>query len=295
MTADYNKQKGIAMILCSAFAFSMMNVFSRLAGDIPVMQKTFFRNLVAVAVICFLLWRRGTPVRLKRGCLREHLLRSLFGIVSMVGNFYAVDHMLLSDATMIMELNPFFVIVFSSLLLGEKATGRQYGLIALSLLGAVFVVKPSPALFTSGSGTLFALVASVITGAAYTMVRKLTLKGEDGMIIILFFSVFSCCFCLPSLIVDHTSFSPFQLLMLLGMAVCGCCGQFSVTAAYRFAPAAEITIFDYSQILFAALLGWIFFRQMADGWSYIGYAIILAAAILMFLLNRKNAVTGVNS
>ena len=78
-----------------------------------------------------------------------------------------------------------------------------------------------------------------------------------------------------------------QFILLFAAAVFACLGQLSVTAAYRYAPASEISIFDYTQIVFAAVWGWLIFNQAADILSYIGYGIILAAAVSVFLEGRK--------
>lgn len=274
------------MIICSAFSFTTMNVFARLAGDIPPMQKTFFRNAVALVVIGIMLISRKQPVHLKKGTLHLHIFRSAFGVLGVVGNFYAVDHMLLSDATMLVELSPFFIIVFSSIFLKETASWRQWFLIALALAGAAFVIKPTNAILTNSSAVV-ALAASVMAGLAYTMVRALNLHEEDGTITILFFSAFSCLICLPSMLANFSLLTLRQLAFLMGAAVFACSGQFAVTEAYRFAPAAEISIFDYSQIIFSAIYGWFIFQQLADIGSYIGYAIILTSALLMFLPGRQ--------
>ena len=74
-------------------------------------------------------------------------------------------------------------------------------------------------------------------------------------------------------------------LLLAGLAAAG--GQFSITAAYTHAPAREISIYDYSQILFATLLGFLFFGEIPDGYSFLGYGLILIASVLMFLYNKK--------
>lgn len=287
MYAVYNKKKGITMMLLSALSFSLMNVFSRLGAEIPVVQRTFVRNLVTALVVLTVMLRSGVAVRLEKGTLRDHILRAALGIVSMIGNFYAVDHMNLSDATMILELNPFFAILMSVVILNEKPTLRQLGFVLLALLGAAFVVKPSAAMFMSGGASIIALSSAFMGGTAYTLVRKLTGKGERGIVVILFFSVFSCLFCLPLMLASYTAFTPYLLLMTLGMAACGCAAQFFVTAAYSYAPAAEISFYDYSQLIFAAAFGYLFFDQMADKWSWIGYAIILAAALMMFFHGRQ--------
>lgn len=286
----YNKKKGIFFLLCSALSFSLMNVFARLAGDIPVMQKTFFRNLVSVLVIAVLLIRKHQKVRFQPGTLRYHFLRSFFGTLGVIGNFYAVDHMLLSDATMLVELSPFFVIIFSALLLREKVSVKQWLPVLAAFTGAAFVIKPTAGIF-SNAAALSAIGTALAAGFAYTLVRKMSVMGEDGSMIVLFFSAFSCLVCLPSVILTYSPFTPQEFLFLLGAAVCGCCGQLSITAAYRHAPAAEISIFDYSQIIFSALFGWLIFGQLADKWSYLGYVIIIAAAVQVFLADRKKART----
>lgn len=64
-------------------------------------------------------------------------------------------------------------------------------------------------------------------------------------------------------------------------------GQFSITAAYKFAPAKEISVYDYSQIIFSALLGFILFSQLPDIWSFIGYVVICGVGVAMFLYNNR--------
>ena len=76
-------------------------------------------------------------------------------------------------------------------------------------------------------------------------------------------------------------------LLLAGLAAAG--GQFSVTAAYSFAPARDISVFDYTQVLFAALTGFFLFGQVPDLLSFIGYGIICGISVLMFFYNKKHA------
>ncbi|NCB29879.1 MAG: DMT family transporter [Clostridia bacterium] len=289
MTGLSNHMRGVIMIICAACSFSVMNVFSRLAGDgVSAMQKTFLRNAVAILVILAILAREKKPIRIRKGCLPYHFLRSLFGTLGAIGNFYAVDHMILSDATVLVELSPIFIIIFSALILKEKATWRQWGIILLAFVGAALVIRPSGTGLVS-IAALVALSVAVFAGVAYTMLRFLGLRGEDGSIIILFFSVFSCAACLPFVLMAYKPLTAAQFFFMLAASIFGCCGQLSVTAAYRYAPASEISVFNYSSVAFSALLGWAIFGQIADSLSYFGYCIMLAAVMLMFLVNRKKA------
>ena len=79
----------------------------------------------------------------------------------------------------------------------------------------------------------------------------------------------------------------FQFLVLIGAGIAAAGGQFSITAAYCYAPAREISIFDYTQIIFASILGFVLFGQIPDIWSAIGYVVICSAAVAMFFYNSK--------
>ena len=105
--------------------------------------------------------------------------------------------------------------------------------------------------------------------------------------IVLFFSVFSCVVVLPWLIFDYHSMTWQQtgILLLAGCAAAG--GQFAITAAYRYAPASRISIYDYSQLIFSTMLGFFIFGQVPDGWSFLGYGIICLMAISMFVYNNR--------
>ncbi|MBQ1215380.1 MAG: DMT family transporter [Firmicutes bacterium] len=280
------KTKGVMCILCSAFFFSMMNVFVRLSGDVPSIQKSFFRNLVAALFALFILLRNNESFRWKAGNLKYLLLRSVTGTIGILGNFYAVDHLVLADATMLNKMSPFFGVIFSALFLKEKCKPTQALAILGAFIGSLFIIKPSFAnadLFAS----LIGFAGGVAAGAAYTTVRYLGLRGERGPLIVFFFSTFSCLVVSPVLLFDYHPMTTNQLLLLLMAGLCAAGGQFSVTAAYKFAPARELSVYDYSQILFAAVTGFFVFNQVPDGYSFIGYTIIVGMAILMFIYNNR--------
>jgi drug/metabolite transporter (DMT)-like permease len=123
-------------------------------------------------------------------------------------------------------------------------------------------------------------------------VRALGKRGVKGPLIVFFFSGFSCLVTLPYLLFNYHPMTINQIVTLLfaGLAASG--GQFAITAAYSHAPAKEISVFDYTNVLFAAILGYFMFTQIPDGYSIIGYVIICGVSIIMFLYdNKKNSAT----
>lgn len=280
---------GVLFILGAALCFALMNLFVNLAGDLPVMQKVFFRNLIASVAVFFLLLFQKEKFRIhSKECLLWLFLRSFVGFLGVILNFYAIDTIgSISDASILNKLSPFFAILFSVFLLKEKPRLYEIGFVALAFLGALFVVKPT---FTAASlPALAGVLSGASAGFAYSCVRVLSVKGERGMMTVFFFSAFSTLVALPFFIAFYEPMTPFQLFALLMAGVSATGGQFFITAAYRFAPAKEIAVFDYSQVLFAAVLGFLFLDQLPDLFSLAGYGIIIGAAVGKQLLARRLA------
>ena len=282
-----NRYKGIIYIILSAFCFAFMNMFVRLAGDLPSVQKSFFRNFVAAGFAFVILLKDRVPFRCKRENLIYLLLRAGFGTMGILCNFYAIDHLVLADASMLNKMSPFFAVLFSFLVLKEKVTAPQALIVAGAFAGSMFVVKPTFATMEL-IPSIIGLLGGICAGAAYTMVRKLGENGEKGSFIVFFFSLFSCTVTLPWLIFDYHPMTAAQLAVLLMAGFSAAGGQFSITAAYTCAPAREISVYDYSQIIFAALLGFAVFGQIPDVLSWLGYGIICTMAVIMFLYNTRH-------
>ena len=284
------RTKGIICIILSAFCFALMSCCVRLAGDLPSIQKSFFRNLVAALFALILLIqdiRAGKDISINRRQLPFLLLRSMFGTIWILCNFYAVDHLVLSDASMLNKMSPFFAILCSYFVLKETITPVQGGAVLFAFIGALFIIKPTLSnmdLFPSMIGLLGGLGART----AYTMVRRLGQTGINKTVIVLFFSSFSCLVTLPFLIFDYHPMSGLQIAALIGAGLAAAGGQFSVTNAYCFAPAREISVYDYTQVIFSALLGFFLFGQVPDLLSLVGYVLICGTGIGMFLYNRRH-------
>lgn len=278
--------KGIFYIILSAFCFSLMDMFVRMSGDLPSIQKSFFRNIVAAVFGCILVLKEKDSFQWKKGSGKYLILRSLFGTLGILCNFYAIDHLALADASMLNKMSPFFVVIFSFLFLKEKVTAAQILLVMGAFGGSLFVVKPTVSNLDL-IPSLIGLLGGLGAGAAYTMVRKLGTVGVKGPFIVFFFSTFSCVITLPWLIFDYHAMTLWQVLVLLLAGLCAAGGQFAITAAYCYAPASEISIYDYTKVIFSMILGFVMFQQIPDFYSWVGYVIICLMAVLMFFYNKK--------
>lgn len=279
MTMDFklNKIKGIICIVTSAFFFALMNMFIRLSGDLPSIQKSFFRNFVAMIFALIILLKEKPRIELDRESKGYLMVRSVAGTLGILCNFYAVDHLILADASMLNKMSPFFAIIFSIFILKERINLFQISCVVVAFIGALLVIKPSGSM--DSIPALIGLAGGIGAGLAYTCVRALGKRGVKGPFIVFFFSAFSCLVTFPYLLFNYSYMTSSQLIILLLAGLCAAGGQFCITAAYTFAPAREISVYDYSMIIFAAILGYFVFNQTSDILSITGYALIIGAAI----------------
>src|SRR5699024_1367826 len=138
-----NIVKGIILMLISSIGFSIMTLFVKLAGDLPAIQKTFFRNLIsAIIAFAFVIYNKERLFG-KRENQAVLLARSIFGTLGIVFLFYAIDNLVMSDADMLNKMSPFLVIIFSAVFLKEKVMPFQIFTIVIAFIGMLFIVKPS--------------------------------------------------------------------------------------------------------------------------------------------------------
>ncbi|HBY82592.1 EamA/RhaT family transporter [Staphylococcus warneri] len=280
------KIKGIIAILISAIGFSFMSVFFRLSGDLPVFQKSLARNLVAMFIPLFFIFKYKQPMFGKLSSQPLLISRSTLGLIGVLLNIYALDHMVLSDADTLMKLNPFWTILLCFIFLHEKVRKYQISAMIVAILGMLLIVKPE--FSSSFIPALIGLLSGIFAASAYTCVRALSTR-EAPYTIVFYFSLFSVIVLIPFSIFTFEPMSKLQLLYLFGAGLSAAVGQIGITLAYSFAAAKDISIFTYASIIFTAIFGFILFGETPDLLSTIGYVVIISASYYMFEKARRES------
>ncbi len=280
--------KGIVYITLAGVGFSLMTFFVRLAGDLPTMQKAFFRNAFALIIAVATLLIKKEKFVLAKGYRSDILFRCLFGTTGMIANFYAIDRLLLADSNMLNKLSPFYAIILSIPLLKEKPSRMDIYATIIAFLGALFIIRPT--------GSNMSLIPALIglyggfgAGTAYVFVRRATGKGAKTPVIVICFSLFSCLLTLPFVIFNYVPMTNKQLLIMIMAGLSAALGQFSITTAYKYAPAKKLSVFDYLQVIFAALWGVLFLGEIPVLYSVIGYVIIMGVAFVRWENERRKS------
>lgn len=287
MQNETNIHKAILHLLLAAFFFSLMTFFVRISGDLPTMQKAFFRNFFALLIATGSILKNNVGFSIRKGNGVSVLMRCLFGTSGMIANFWAIDRLGIADANMLNKLSPFFAIIVSYFIMKEIPSKTDWACAIMAFTGSLFIIKPSTGLAVIPA--LVGLYGGFGAGAAYAFVHKMGKTGQPGKTIVFYFSLFSCLVTGPFLIFDWHPMTLAQCGCLIGAGVAASGGQFNITAAYQNAPAKDISVFDYTQVIFAAILGMVFLSEFPDIYSIIGYVVIIGAAVIKWNIARKKA------
>ncbi|WP_278574739.1 DMT family transporter [Fusobacterium ulcerans] len=281
-----NKTKAVLSMLISALGFTFMSVTVKYLKDIPLFEKVFFRNLVSLVIAFYLIKKSSAPVFGQRKNQLALLARAGFGLAGVILNFYAISHLTLADSTMLGKLSPIFVTIMACLFLKEKIDKEQIIGIFITFGGALLVIKPEFSLSIIPS--IAGLLSAAAAGIAYTLLRYLKDK-ESPDTIVFYFSIVSVLETLPFVLNDYIVPDSTQLMLLLATGLFASVGQFGITYAYKYSKATEVSIYNYSAIVFGIILGFIFFHEIPDMLSLLGGAIIIGIAYYTFKHNQKKA------
>ena len=281
------RTKGAALMCTSALLFSAMQIPISLSGTtIPIMEQVFFRNIVTLILSFILIIRSGGSLFGTKKNQPLLFVRSAFGFLGLITQFYAVAHANQGDVSTMMKLSPFMITLWAAIFLREKIRKVQIPALLIAFLGAAFVANPA---FNSNLLPLFmAFLCAFFSSVSYTLLAYFKNK-VDGMTIIMHFSTFCVLACIPFMIFDFVMPTFKELLLLLLIGVFGGFGQITLTYAYRLATAAEISIYNYSGIVFSIILGYVFLGEVLDVTSVIGCTLVIVAALITYIFSGEKA------
>jgi drug/metabolite transporter (DMT)-like permease len=285
---------GIVFANCAVFTFTVMDaVIKEISQSFPTGEIIFFRNLFAfIPLLIFAFWRHG-GLSLKTQRPWGHLMRGVFGVLSMYCFFRSYLELPLSDAIALGLSGPIFITVLSVPVLGEHVGWRRWSAVLVGFVGVLVMVRPGSTMFDPNAA--WPLAAAVLYAAAMMSIRKLG-STEPSTTIVFHFTAFAT---LASLLTIPLGLNdpaqawvmpsdPREIMLIVVIGVFGGIAQIFMTMAYQRARAATVASFDYTALVYGFLLGWMFFAEVPDAFLIIGGAIVVAAGI--YIIHRETVV-----
>lgn len=279
------KSKAVIYMLLSALFFAFMAAMVKLSGDVPVLEKVFFRNLISLFVAFGALKNSNGSIFGKKENQKYLIARSFLGLTGVFLYFYSISKLNLADSAMLNKLSPFFITIFAVIYLKEKLTPMKVISMFVVFLGALLVIKPQWNL--SVVPAISGFLSAAFAGGAYTLVRFLK-NRENPATIVFYFSFVSVIGTLPFVLVNFEIPSKIQFIYLILTGVFAAVAQFALTYSYKYAPASEVAIYNYVNIVFSAIIGFFIWGEIPDILSIIGGSIITLTAIIVYFQGKKS-------
>lgn len=281
----------------SAFCFAIMGGCVKAASlrGIPVLEILAARALISSGLSYMdIRKKRISPWGNRKLML---LARGVLGTISLVCVFYAVSVLPLAEATLLQYLYPVFTSVLAFFFLKENIQKSTIACIVLCLTGMIIMVQPDflpidmPGTPESlpMPGVTAALLGSLGTACAYVLVRKLS-ATEDPSVIIFYFPFIalpvSCILLGDGFVMPEGS----TWILLLMVGVFTQIAQFGLTMAIKTEKAARATAYSYVQVVFSAIIGWVFFSEIPTATTFFGALFIIGGALInvWFQAGTKN-------
>lgn len=276
--------KALACLTLAAFLFSIMGVCIRYAShSVDNATIVFFRNFIGLFIFLPLIFNKGIGF-FKTKKLWMHTWRSVVGLTAMYGFFYAIAHLKLSNAMVFTYSSPIFIPLIAWLFLKEKITSSMLLAAGIGLMGVLCVAKPDSGLFNVISG--IGLGASFLAAMAFVTVRALTSTEPPERIVFYFCFIGSLISMLPMFWLWRPyTFKELSLLIAAGLLAN--ISQLFLSNAYKLAPAGQIGPVNYIAIIFAGIWGYLFWQEIPDGLSMLGFALILSAILICSPIFKK--------
>ena len=268
---------GIALRVGAMALFAVMSALVKWCGahGVPVFQMIFFRNAFAFVPLGLFIWRTtGWRVLITRRPL-GHLARASVGLAGMACSFTALQYLPLTAATAFGFAAPLFMTALSAPILKERVGPHRWAAVVTGFLGVLIMVRPDPAKMNLvGAG--FALSGAVAAAGAMVTIREIG-KTERGATIVFYFTLGGALMGLASLPFGWVMPPPQILALLVLMGLIGGGGQLLMTEALRVAPVGVVAPFDYIQLVWASVIGFMIWGEIPESLTMAG-ALVVAAS-----------------
>jgi drug/metabolite transporter (DMT)-like permease len=289
-----NVLQAIALKVLSAFLFAVMSALVRFLGEnYPVGQIVFFRSTFAILPVALIYaWRNELAAAVRTRRPLGHVGRGLISIGGMFSNFSALARLPIVDATAISFVSPLITVALSAIFLKEHVRIFRWSAVIVGFIGILVMLAPNfdPGLHAVAAGTtlgfVFAIVGAFCNAGSVIQTRRLT-ETETTSSIVFYFSLICALAGLATWPFGWLSPTWPELMALMTVGLCGGLAHILLTESYRLAPASLVAPFDYTSMIWAFLLGYVFFDELPTVYVFIGAAIIAAAGLLVIWRERE--------
>jgi drug/metabolite transporter (DMT)-like permease len=273
----------VAAMACVAVLNALVKWCS--SKGVPLFEIVFFRNAFAfVPIGLYMAKATGFGVLRTRRPL-GHLTRSAIGLTSMCCGFAAVSRLPLTEAVAFQFTSPLFMTALAAPILGEAVGRHGWAAVLVGFVGMLIMIRPEPG-HMNMVGAGLALAAAVTMAMAGITVRQMG-RTEPGAGIVFYFTLAGTLVGLASLPFGWVMPTPATLGLLVACGLVGGLGQLFLTEALRVAPVGVVAPFDYTQLVWAGLIGLVVWGELPRPATLLGAAVVAASGVYIVLRETR--------
>ncbi|HEX3860919.1 MAG TPA: DMT family transporter [Stellaceae bacterium] len=272
-------------MLVGGFCSVMMNVLIRIAAErMHPFEVTFFRCLFSLGFMLPFILKAGSAL-LHNSKILFFTLRAAVGLASMLTWFYGITLVPLATATAVNFTAPLFATIGAALILHEDVRARRWSAVVIGFVGVMVILRPSRSAFDVN---LLLILFSAASAAMNNITVKFLVRSERPNVIVAMFVVYLTPLSLIPALFVWTWPDLHTLIALIGLGAIGTVAHISVARAYQAADASACAPYEFVRLPYAALVGYLFFGEITDIWTWVGAAIIISAS--MYVAYRETHV-----
>ncbi len=281
--------QGISLMIAAVFVFAIMDaLLKHLSSRYGMYQVSCMRCFSSLAFLMVpVVWQRSyAQLRMRSPWL--HLVRALVGVGMLVSFIYAVHRLSMGETYAVCLCAPLLMTALSVPILGERVPGRRWLAIALGLAGVMLILRPS----ASGFHSLAALLAAALCALCYAVgaltVRAMSRTNSSTGMVFWFLVLVGACTALMS-VGDWRPIPAEDWGWLAAVGLSGALGQYWITDAFRCAPPSVVGPFEYTSILWAFAIDWVFWSARPTAGLVAGATVVIASGVFVILDERRLA------
>ncbi|MDP2120906.1 MAG: DMT family transporter [Hoeflea sp.] len=274
------------ILMCLGVAFLCVNdaLAKTLTATYSPFQIQFLRNLIALPFAILIAYRMGGPAALRSHRPLAHLMRGGLWVGATFLFFTSITYMGLAEATALIFVAPLFITALSALMFREHVGWRRWAAVLVGFIGVLIAVRPGTSAFqpvsllpiaTAFVYALLMLSARFVDSRESVWTLLLYMTGTGALISL---------FIVPFVWIQPR---PEDLWLFGAIAIFGTAGMTMMTQAFRLAPAAVVAPLDYTAIIWATLLGWLFWAEIPDALVFVGAGIIIVSGVYVIFREHR--------
>lgn len=276
---------GVGYMLLATLLFAIMNALVKMVPRLPAVEIVFFRSVISFIICYGMLLRQGVyPWGSHKGLL---ILRGSVGAVALILFFITLQHIPLASAATMQYLSPIFTTLLGVVMVRERVHPLQLLFFAIAFGGVLllegFDARIGPRYLLLGVGS------AVFSGLAYNVIRRLG-KREHPLVIVLYFPLVTLPVTAIYVAINWVQPVGIEWAYLLAIGVLTQFAQFYLTKAFQAEELNKVSSLQYTGIIYALLMGWVFFGETFNVYSYSGMMLVMLGVVLNIWFKSRKAI-----